>query len=118
MGFKQIIFKGLHICKTYAPEIMIGASILTGASALYFTVRGTMKLDKILDEHNDDIAAIKNDIPENGEEKAEMSDEVKKELAKRYSKTAGQIALAYERRFEDRDLRFHRRSCDRSAGSE
>ena len=62
MSVKQIAMKSLHLCKQYAPEIMIGASILTGAAALYFTVRGTMKLGEILDDHEERTELIKEDI--------------------------------------------------------
>lgn len=99
MGMKQIMFKAMHLCKAHAPEIMIGASIVTGAAALYFTVRGTMKLDEILDDHNERILPVKEDLDalkasDDVEDKQELI-EVKKEIVKEYAKTTGKIALAY-----------------------
>ena len=98
MGFKQIMFKAAHLCKAHAPEIMIGASILTGAAALYFTARGTLKLEEILDDHNDRVDPIKEDLDalylkEDVEETSIK--ECKKDLVKEYAKTTGKIALAY-----------------------
>lgn len=99
MGFKQIMFKAVHLCKEHAPEIMIGASIITGAAALYFTARGTLKLEEILDDHNDRVDPIKDDLDalkasDDIEDKQELM-EVKKELVKEYAKTTGKVALAY-----------------------
>ena len=94
MGFKQIAMKGLHFCKAHAPEIMIGASIVAGAAALYFTARGTMKLENILDEHKEKLDNLK-DIHEDLPSTEESEKEYKKEVAKLYFSTAGKVALAY-----------------------
>lgn len=96
MGFKQIAFKAAHLCKQHAPEIMIGASILTGAAALYFVARGTFKLEEILDDHNERVDDVKDQFGdvESSEHPEEIA-EFKKELAKEYVKTGGKIALAY-----------------------
>ena len=96
MGIKQFGFKALHLAKTHAPEIMIVGSIVAGAAALYFTARGTMKLEEILDEHNEKIDDIKSELGD--VESSENPEEVtvyKKELTKQYVTTAGKIALAY-----------------------
>ena len=98
MSVKQIAMKGLHLCKQYAPEIMIGASILTGAAALYFTVRGTMKIGEILDDHEERVEPIKEDMDALFLKEETSEDEIKsykKELVKEYAKTTGKIALAY-----------------------
>ena len=101
MSVKQIAMKGLHLCKQYAPEIMIGASILTGAAALYFTVRGTMKLGEILDDHEERVEPIKdelNDIKDGNitsDDSETLIKDCKKELVKEYARTTGKIALAY-----------------------
>jgi len=111
MSFKQVLYKTAFLAKQHAPEIMIGASILAGAGALFFTVRGTLKLDKVLDDHTDRVNNVKkNYIPEEKlaaveetENKKEflvdMTDEevksYKKDLFKEYAKTTGSIALNY-----------------------
>lgn len=94
MSFRQVAMKCLQIGKAHAPEIMIGASIVAGAAALYFTVRGTMKLDQIIDEHNDEMEGIK-ELHDNIPETEEAEKEYKKQVAIQYAKTSGKIALAY-----------------------
>ena len=96
MGFKQLAFKALHFAKLHSPEIMLGASIVTGAAALYFTVRGTLKLEEILDDHKERIDDVKSEMGDvESSEHPEEIIEYKKQLAKEYVKTGGKVALAY-----------------------
>lgn len=96
MGIKQLAFKAMHLAKVHSPEIMIGASIVTGAAALYFTVRGTMKLEEILDDHKDRTDNVKAELAELKDSGDQEEVAVyKKELMKETVNTAGKIALAY-----------------------
>ena len=98
MSFKQLAMKGLHLAKVHAPEIMIGASIVAGGAALYFTVRGTLKLNDVLDDHDERTGNLKAELKELKADENASPDEtklVKKELAKEYLKTGGKLALTY-----------------------
>lgn len=96
MGIKQLAFKAMHLAKVHSPEIMIGASILTGAAALYFTVRGTMKLEEILDDHKERVDDVKSEMGDvQSSEHPEEVTEYKKQILMETAKTAGKVALAY-----------------------
>lgn len=111
MNFTKTFSKLAFMAKQHAPEIMIGAGILAGAGALYFTVRGTLKLNKILDDHDERVNNVKKSyIPEEELEKVEDNGEpikfdievteeekksYKRDLTREYAKTVGTVALAY-----------------------
>ena len=110
MNFTKTFSKLAFMAKQHAPEIMIGAGILAGAGALYFTVRGTLKLEKTLDDHSDRINTVKkNYIPEDklieveeygiNKVDVDLTEEeyksYKRDLFKEYLKTTGTIALNY-----------------------
>jgi len=110
MNFTKTFSKLGFLAKQHAPEIMIGAGILAGAGALYFTVRGTLKLEKTLDDHSDRINTVKKnyipedklvDVEENGINKVDVDlteeeyKSYKRDLFKEYLKTTGTIALNY-----------------------
>ena len=111
MGFKRVALKALNWCSKHAPEIMVGASVLAGAGALFFTVKGTLKLEKVMDDHDERVNNVKkNYIPEDklkevGDSEGPISVDIelteeeeksyKKELLKEYVVTGGKVALNY-----------------------
>lgn len=111
MGFKKVALSVAHFAKQHAPEIMIAGSIIAGGAALFFTAKGTMKLDKILDDHDERVNNVKkNYIPKEELEKVEDDGEpikfevevteeerksYNKDLTREYVKTVGSVALAY-----------------------
>lgn len=111
MGFKKVAMTTLQFAKQHAPEIMIVGSVISGAAALFFTAKGTIKLDKVLDDHDERVNNVKkNYIPEEKLKEIESSEEpvklevdvteeeekaYKKDLTKEYVKTVGNVALAY-----------------------
>lgn len=77
----------------YAPEIMIGSAIVAGAGAIVLSCRGTLKVDRILDEHKrkmDEINNAAETLPDDYTE-----EDVQADKRKLFIGTGIEIAKAY-----------------------
>jgi len=82
----------------HSPEILLAAGIISGAAALVFAVKETLKAEEILDEHNGKITKITDarEAVEGTEDEGEYTlEDVKKDKVKAYVQTGWAFAKLY-----------------------
>lgn len=82
----------------HSPEILLAAGIISGAAALVFAVKETLKAEEVLDEHNRKILKITGarEAVEGTEDEGEYTeDDVKKDTVKAYIQTGWAFAKLY-----------------------
>ena len=82
----------------HSPEILLAAGIISGAAALVFAVKETLKAEEILDEHNEKIVKIADarEAVEGTEDEGEYTlEDVKKDKVKAYVQTGSAFAKLY-----------------------
>ena len=82
----------------HSPEILLAAGIISGAAALVFAVKETLKAEEILDQHNDKIIKIADAraAVEGTEDEGEYTeDDVKKDKVRAYMQTGWEFAKLY-----------------------
>ena len=82
----------------HSPEILLAAGIISGAAALVFAVKETLKAEEILDEHNDKIIKIADarEAVEGTEDEGEYTlEDVKKDKVRAYVQTGWAFAKLY-----------------------
>ena len=86
MNIKQTFAVAKHVCKKYLPEILTGTGLVLGGAAVGTSIVQTRKLQPILDEHENEVAAIKKD---------ELSKDDKKQIRKAHRKMVKKVAKLY-----------------------
>lgn len=82
----------------YSPEILLAAGIISGAAALVFAVKETLKAEEILDQHNDKIIKIadaRNLVEGTEDDHTYTEEDVKKDKVKAYVQTGWEFAKLY-----------------------
>jgi len=99
MGLSKVFgMTGLKV-KAASPEIMIGMSIITGAGCVFMACKATLKVNDVLDEHESDIARIK-EVKVKVDEgliatEKYTEDDYKKDLVIRYTQTGVKFLKLY-----------------------
>lgn len=83
-------------CIKYSPEILLTAGIISGAAALVFAVKETLRAEEVLDEHERKMNEIEGalTLAETGEAEY-TADDAKKDKVKAYVQTGWAMAKLY-----------------------
>lgn len=84
--------------KRHSPELLIGGSIVSLVSSLILTGVATTKVKKVVEPTKYKLKDIRENlksIPDNAENKEQLSKDLKKEMTLTYAKAAGKILLVY-----------------------
>lgn len=93
---KKMGLTGLKI-KAKAPEILLGAGIVSMFGGVLSSVSAARQLDEILDEHNEELDAAKAEVvvDEEGKETVKDQKEINRQVRKVYSKTGRKVLKAF-----------------------
>lgn len=94
----RVAGKGKLLVSKHSPEILVGVGVICTVGAVVTAARATLKVDDILDEHNENLGKIQGvhdgtiDIPE---DRDYTDEDYKKDLFVQKIHTAGALAKVY-----------------------
>ena len=90
----RLVGKGKLNLVKYSPEILLASGLVSGAAAVFFACKGTLKASEIIDNHNERIDEIRQ-LEEIKEEGGCTEKDVKVNLVRAYAATAKDAAITF-----------------------
>lgn len=91
----QLLAKTSFKIKKYSPEILLVTGIAAGITGTILACKETLKIDEIIDEHNDTIDRINNAVKDERLKDKYNENDAKKDKTKQYVKTTVKLMKLY-----------------------